>query len=148
MSKGRFRSHLESTIAQQLDDEGIPYKYEDYSYEYDLPLPRAECADCGSKNVATTRWYTPDFFLPNGIVIETKGKLDRATRKKMIAVRKAHPDEDIRFLFQRNNKIDKRSTTRYMDWAAQHGFKAALRQIPDEWLAEARSDDEDIDAGH
>lgn len=85
------------------------------------------------------RTYCPDFRLKhNGILIEAKGKLDADTKAKMIAVKKAHPDLDIRIVFMRgSNKLSSRSKKTYMDWAAQHGFPAADGEIPAEWLKES-----------
>lgn len=130
---GKYRSKLEARVARQLKDAGVKFGYETEAFEYDLKLPRAFCADCDSKEVYTTRWYTPDFFLPNGVIIEAKGRLDIKTRKKMLAVKESHPDVDFRFIFQANNKIHKDSQTRYLDWAKQHGFPAALLEVPKSW---------------
>lgn len=96
----------------------MQYQYEPHSLDYVLD-----------------RKYTPDFKLPNGIYIEAKGKLDQDTRSKMIAVKKAHPDLDIRFVFMRGeNKLNKGSKTTYMDWAKKNGFEAADGKVPEEWL--------------
>lgn len=81
------------------------------------------------------RTYCPDFQLPNGIFIEAKGKLDQETRSKMIAVKKAHPDLDIRIVFMKGeNKLSRGSKMSYLQWAAKNGFPAADGEIPDEWL--------------
>ena len=138
---GKYRSKLEADVAKQIKDAGVTFKYEIEEWEYDLKVPRAFCRECDSTEVYTTRWYTPDFFLPNGVVIEAKGKLDRNVRKKMLAVKEAHPDKDLRFVFQRNNKIHKDSNTRYLDWAEQHGFPAVLLEIPDDWFTNTQEKD-------
>ena len=44
--------------------------------------------------------YQPDFVLPNGIIVEAKGRLDVWDRRKMVAVKAARPELDIRFVFQ------------------------------------------------
>ncbi len=82
------------------------------------------------------RKYRPDFYIPaTGIYIEAKGKLDADTKAKMIAVKKRHPELDIRIVFMRgSNKLSKASKKTYMDWAAANGFPAADGEIPDEWL--------------
>lgn len=82
------------------------------------------------------RTYCPDFYLPKqGIYIEAKGKLDADTKAKMIAVKKAHPELDIRIVFMRGeNRLTKRSKTTYMDWAQKNGFVCADGEIPEEWL--------------
>ena len=37
------------------------------------------------------RMYTPDFVLPNGIIIETKGRFTVADRRKHLLIKKQHP---------------------------------------------------------
>lgn len=86
------------------------------------------------------RTYNPDFELPNGIIIEAKGKLDRLVREKMALVFEQNPHLDIRFLFMRDNKLSKSSKTRYSDWCEKRGIKYAVSEsghIPEEWLVEA-----------
>jgi len=82
------------------------------------------------------RHYVPDFILPNGIYIEVKGYLRSEDRKKMILVKKQHPDIDLRLIFQRaSNRIYKKSKTTYADWARKHGFIYADNgRVPREWL--------------
>jgi hypothetical protein len=86
------------------------------------------------------RSYTPDFFLSNGIIIETKGLFTAANRKTMVAVMEQHPDIDLRLVFMRNNKIHRKSTMRYADWASKNGFKYSIATIPDEWIKEPIDD--------
>lgn len=114
-----MRSGFERTLAASLKKRRIKFDYEPTK----LPF-------------VIERNYIPDFYIPaTGIYIEAKGKLDADTKSKMIAVKKAHPHLDIRFVFMRgSNKLTKNSKKTYMDWAAQHGFPAADGEIPDEWL--------------
>lgn len=86
---------------------------------------------------AKNRNYIPDFELPNGILIEAKGKLDREAREKMLLARDQNPDKDIRILLMRNNKMSKQSKQRYGDWLDKNGFKWAASDkghVPEEWL--------------
>lgn len=131
-----YRSGFERRLAEEVDTQGGTFDYEAKSYEYDLPITRRWCHDCGSKNIFTTRWYTPDYFFKNGVIVEAKGRLDAEQRKKLLAVREAHPDIDLRLVFMRNNKIHPRSKTRYSDWAENNGFKWAIDSIPIEWIEE------------
>jgi hypothetical protein len=79
--------------------------------------------------------YTPDFVLPNGIIVETKGRFVVADRQKHLFVKAQHPELDIRFVFSNSKaKISKTSKTTYADWCTQHGFKYADKEIPNEWL--------------
>lgn len=117
-----MRSGFERTIAAQLKKHKVAFDYEP------IKLP-----------FVIRRTYCPDFYLPKqDIYIETKGKLDADTKAKMIAVKEAHPDLDIRIVFMRGlNKLSKASKKTYMDWAALHGFPAADGEIPEEWLTKS-----------
>ena len=119
-----YRSGLEERIAKKFDKDNITYLYEVQSYEYVL-----------------TSKYTPDFFLPNGVILEAKGFFKPADRRKTLAVIKQNPDLDIRFVFQNeNNKLYRGSPTTYAKWCEQHNFKFANRIIPKEWLKEKGKD--------
>ena len=50
--------------------------------------------------------YKPDWVLPNGIILEAKGRFTAPDRAKHLHIKAQHPDLDIRFVFQcANNKI-------------------------------------------
>ncbi len=118
-----YRSGLEDVIAKQLKEAGVAFKYEKLKIKYEQP--------------SSNRTYTPDFELPNGIIIETKGRLVLADRKKHIWIKEQHPHLDIRFVFQNaKNKISAGSPTTYADWAEKNGFKWCNGKIHDEWLKE------------
>lgn len=119
-----FRSQLEQRIANDLDRRGVHYQYESLTLEYQRPPSK----------------YTPDFVLPNGIILEAKGHLSQDDRKKMKLVKDQHPEMDIRFIFQNaNNKIRKGSKTTYAAWADRWGFQWAENRVPEEWLREERA---------
>jgi hypothetical protein len=119
-----YRSGLEVTTAAQLSKAGIPYEYEPCFFRYTKP--------------AAPSRYTPDFVLPNGIVIETKGRFVPADRKKHLLLQAQHPALDIRFVFsQSSEKFSKASKTSYADWCEKNGFFYADKTIPQEWLKEA-----------
>jgi hypothetical protein len=81
--------------------------------------------------------YLPDMVLANGIHVEVKGHLDPDDRRKMIAVKKAHPNIEIRFVFQRaHNPLRKGAKMTYSQWADREGFKWAEGYIPESWYAE------------
>ena len=83
--------------------------------------------------------YTPDFCLPNGVLVETKGHFSPEDRRKMLAVKAQHPDLDIRLCFQNCNvKLSKapRSLT-YGQWAERHGFIWCQGHIPTSWYGDA-----------
>lgn len=67
--------------------------------------------------------YTPDFILPNGIVIEAKGVFRSSDRTKSLLVKAQHPGIDLRFIFQTPYKaLSPGSLTSYAQWAEKHGF--------------------------
>ena len=124
--KAGWRSGLESTIAKQLELLGVEYKYEGLRLKYTVP--------------ASDHTYTPDFELPNGIIVETKGHWVLADRKKQLLVKQQHPDKDIRIVFSNSKtKIAKGSKTSYADFCNKHGIKFADKQIPKEWIDETGS---------
>lgn len=129
-----FRSKFEHRLAMSLDERGVDYNYESEEWEYFTKVRNGLCDDCSGTHVLQRRWYTPDFFLPNGIIIEAKGQLTAGNRTTLKAIREAHPSADLRLVFMANNRISKSSGSTYIDWAEQFGFKYALGGIPDDWL--------------
>lgn len=86
--------------------------------------------------------YIPDFLVVTKdgnreIYIETKGYLRPADRTKMIAVKKANPDLDIRIVFAKDNTLGRGSKTRYSEWAKKHGFKYSVGAIPKDWFTDS-----------
>lgn len=119
-----YRSGLEEQIAAQLEQAGVAAKYED-------PDSKIEY------EVNETRRYTPDFILPNGIIIETKGRFVTADRKKHKLIKEQHPDLDIRFVFSNSRaRISKISNTTYGMWCEKLGIPYADKRIPEAWLKE------------
>lgn len=120
--KNGYRSGLEHKIAQYLlkcksnfDYESIKIEWEDLCY----------------------RTYTPDFILDNGIIIETKGRFIALDRRKHLAIKKQHPELDIRFIFTNSkNKLRKGAKSSYAEWCIKHGFRYFDRIIPEDWLKE------------
>jgi hypothetical protein len=120
-AKYGFRSGLEMTIDESLKQQGIDGEYEKHIIEYIKP--------------ETKHKYKPDFKLPNGIYVETKGRFLADDRKKHLLIKQQRPELDIRFLFQNSKtKISKASKTTYADWCVKHGFKFADKTIPPDWL--------------
>jgi hypothetical protein len=120
--KNGYRSGLEDKISEQLKSLSVPVKYEELKISY---------------QVNETRTYTPDFELPNGIIIESKGRFVAADRKKHLLIQKQYPFFDIRFVFSNSKaKINKGSKTSYADWCNKFGFIYADKLIPKEWIDE------------
>ena len=118
-----FKSGLEETISQQIESQGIKVEYETEKVPYIIP--------------ASNHTYSPDFKLPNGIRVETKGRFVAADRKKHLLVKEQNPNMDIRFVFSNSkNKITKKSKTTYGDWCEKNGYKYSDKIIPNEWFLE------------
>lgn len=118
-----FRSGLEEAIAEQLREAGLAVAYETLKIHYEVPSRKAK--------------YTPDFPLPNGIVIESKGRFVTADRQKHLLIKKQHPHLDLRFVFSNSrSRISKTSKTTYAKWCETHGFQYADKLIPQAWLKE------------
>lgn len=78
--------------------------------------------------------YQPDFVLqPSGVIVEAKGRLDVVDRRKMVAVKAARPDLDIRFVFQNARMRLSRHGKTYGEWAEAAGFPWAEGTIPLDW---------------
>lgn len=109
----KLRNKFETKIYSQLKRAKIKFDYESIRVPYIL-----------------ARFYLPDFILetPLGkVYVETKGHLRREDKAKLIAVKKQHPEIDLRILFYAPNKTNSK-------WASKNGFKYAFDTIPDEWL--------------
>ena len=78
-----------------------------------------------------------DFTLPNGILIEAKGRWTTEDRAKHLLIKKQHPELDIRILFMSSKtKIRKNSKTTYGDFCDKHGILWAEKTIPESWFSE------------
>lgn len=131
-----FRSEFEYFVALDLYERGIEFSYETEELEVNQQVYKGKCQTCGSTHVFSVRRYTPDFILPNGIMVEAKGKFMSQNRTKMIEVKESNPDADVRMLFMRNNYLTKKKSGTYGDWCDRNGFRWAVGQIPEEWLHE------------
>ena len=115
-----YRSGFEAKLAHQLQRGGVSFQYESIRLEY-----------------TKTATYTPDFILPNGIIIEAKGVWTVEDRTKHLLVREQHPHLDIRLVFMNaSNKIRKGSDTTYAKWCEKKNILYANKQIPKSWLSQ------------
>lgn len=121
--KNGYRSGLEDDIAKDLKDRGVEFEYEKLKVQWQL---------------LENKTYTPDFKLPNGIIIESKGRFVQDDRKKHLIIQDQHPFLDIRFVFSNSrSKLYKGAKSTYGDWCNKHGFLYADKRIPDEWLVQS-----------
>src|SRR5210317_815345 len=115
-----YRSGFEATLANQLKRGGVSFQYETLKLEY-----------------TKTATYTPDFILPNGIIIEAKGLWTVEDRTKHLLVKAQHPHLDIRLVFMNAfNKIRKGSNTTYAAWCEKKNIQYANKTIPKSWLSQ------------
>ena len=106
-----YRSGLEERVAKQLQDLKVLFEYETLKINYKKP-----------ERIA---YYRPDFILPNGIIIETKGQFPTKDRKKHKLIKEQFGDKyDIRFVFSNSkNRIGTKSKTTYALWCERLNFK-------------------------
>lgn len=114
-----FRSGLEERVADLLVELGVKYEYETQKIPYVI-----------SHN------YSPDFILPNGVILECKGYWDSADRRKIKEVKKQHPELDLRMVFQAPfNTISKKSKTTYAKYCDKLNIPwTSFANIPLKWL--------------
>lgn len=119
----KFKSKYEQDVYTNVELNGFSVEYEPYSIPY---LMKGN--------------YYPDFVLPNGIVVETKGYFDSRSRAKMIAVKKNNPNLDIRMVFMNSKtKVRRGSKMTYADWCEKYDFPYADGMIPLKWFKERHS---------
>ena len=121
--KHGYRSGFEHKVSDQLKENKIKFGYEDTVINYIKP--------------ETKHTYTIDFTLPNGILVETKGRWVIEDRKKHLLIKKQHPELDIRIVFMSGKtKIRKGSKTTYGMFCDKHDIPWAEKCIPDSWFSE------------
>ena len=119
--KHGYRSGFEHKVADQLKESKTAFEYETTVIDYIKP--------------ETHHKYTVDFTLPNGILVETKGRWVLEDRKKHMLIKQQHPELDIRIVFQNpRGKIRKGSKTTYADYCDKNGIIWAEKEIPTDWL--------------
>lgn len=108
------RNKFETKLYQFLKKKKIKFDYESERLEYTIHGK-----------------YIPDFIIHcrdgSKIYVEAKGHFRPEALRKMAAVKVAHPDLDIRFVFYSHSKKNAR-------WCEKHGFPYAIGDIPVEWL--------------
>lgn len=133
-----FKSKLERTNAQLLDQEKIEWLYEPTEGRIEYVIP------------ASIHSYTPDFPLKTRgtgkiIIVETKGIWEYTDRCKHVWIKKLYPELDIRFVFTRSaTKTSKGAKQTYADICEGRGrgifrglkWQYADKRIPKEWLDE------------
>lgn len=110
-----------------LENHGVKALYEMWKIPYVIP--------------ASNHTYCPDFILPNGIIVETKGLFEADDRKKHLLIREQFPELDIRIVFSSSRtKLYKGSPTTYGVWCEKHNIIYADKVIPKAWVMEPKRD--------
>lgn len=133
--KEGYRSGLEEALGAFFKSLGLNVEYEPKDGKINYIQPE------------TSRKYTPDFILPNGIVIESKGLFNSDDRKKHLLIKEQYPNLDLRFIFSgdpHKKYLTKAKASSYADWCNKHGFKYAwvtkrkggsdFSNIPKDWF--------------
>ena len=113
MIKKKTKNKFEEALLKQLRRAKCDVLYESEKIPYVL-----------------ARHYLPDFIIstPTGkVYIEAKGYFRPEHKAKMVAVKKQHPELDIRIVFYTARPA-------YVRWAERHGFKWAEGKVPKEWM--------------
>jgi hypothetical protein len=118
----RFRSKLEAAVWGKIEAVQPGAQFESLKLPYTL-----------------THTYTPDIILPNGVILEVKGRFIQKghdCRPKMLAVKAAFPDLDIRFVLQNPGlSVTPRAKLTHSEWCDKNGFPwCHYQSIPPEWL--------------
>lgn len=128
----------------------IGHKYARSQFEFDVwkalkhELPKGASLDYETEALPYTleKNYIPDFTITSkdGIIIyiEAKGlgrSFDYDARSKMEAVKRAHPDKDIRIVFMSDRPLRKGGKMRPSDWARKNNYQFSIKEIPKEWFS-------------
>jgi hypothetical protein len=116
-----YKSGLEAKFQQQTKDLGYNLPYEMDRIKYVIP--------------ASKHTYTPDFTVTENIYIETKGLWTGADRKKAILIKEQHPHIHILYVFYRDQKLSKKSSTTYLAWAQKNGLEACTFADKPTWIS-------------
>lgn len=120
--KHGYRSSLEISLQKFFLANGVSFKYETTKIQWED---------------RRFRKYTPDFILPNGIIIETKGLFTVEDRRKHKEIKSQYPELEIRFVFENSKRrISKVSKTTYADWCDKMKIKHANKEMPIDWAHE------------
>lgn len=114
-----YKSGLENKFQEACKLKGWDLPYEANKIKYVIP--------------ASNHTYTPDFTVTSNVYIETKGLWTGADRKKAVFIKEQHPDITILYVLQRNQKLSKKSTTTYLDWAAKNGLDVCIYANTEHW---------------
>jgi len=120
--KSKFEEYIYAQLVRRYGKSNV--EYEPDKFNYVIPYS-----------------YTPDFRVatdgsedgPSRFYVETKGYFRPQDRRLVKAVREQNPTLDLRLLFQRDQKLNKRGKEKYSDWAHKEQFEYAIGRVPNYW---------------
>lgn len=129
----QWRSKFEGKVGAVLP---AGTQYEPKQFKFPISDPGYRCRMCASREVERTTSYTPDFLLPNGTWIESKGRLTGSNRRRLVAWKAHFPNETLRLVLMADNWLSKGAKSRYSDWCKKAGFEYCVgySKIPKEWF--------------
>lgn len=121
----KFKGGLEPKVYTRLED--LKRKGDRCAYETTkLPYTVTSSYNCD---------FTFTMVSGATVYLEVKGYFSYKDRVKMQNVCEQYPDHDIRMVFQKNNKLNKKATMTYGDWCDKRGIPWILeKDITREWL--------------
>ena len=137
-----YRSKFEKMVAAKLNANGIGFKYEvtKFPYKKQQRITRETKELHGLEpdfKAYTYHLYTVDFTIAGYTFhIETKGRWTSDDRAKMIAIKKQHPEADIRIWFQSDNHIYSGASSRYSDICKKNNITYHVGKTMPPWFGE------------
>lgn len=123
-TKGSFKSPLENSVFRILNKllpKRAKLTYESVRLNYSIP-----------------RNYVPDFVIERKnhktMYIEVKGYFRQPDRVKILSVLRDNPGIDLRIVFEKNNKLNRKAKMRYSDWCEKYNILYSINSIPMDWL--------------
>lgn len=114
-----YKSGLEQRFQLACEARGWKLPYEQDRVKFVIP--------------AKGHTYTPDFTVTNNVYIETKGLWTSADRQKACLIKEQHPEINILYVLYRNQKLSKKSSTTYIDWATKNGLDVCTFSDVEAW---------------
>lgn len=114
-----YKSGFEEKFHDKVKEMGYDLPYEKDKIKYTIP--------------ESLHTYTPDFTVTKNVFIETKGQWTTQDRKKALFIKEQHPEITILYVLYRNQKLSKKSTTTYLDWALKHDIPCCLYSEVPSW---------------
>ena len=119
-NEASYKSGLEVRFQVACVELGWNLPYEEDRIKYSIP--------------AKNHTYTPDFTVIKNVHIETKGQWTAIDRKKALLIKEQHPHIKILYVLYKDQRLSKKSTTTYLEWANKNGLEACTFQDKDYWI--------------